>query len=87
MIYRLTLKVGVVRGLVGDGVEDLVDFGVEIWLMEIPFTMWRKNRKEKYKSRERVNMNVSTTSHMVYTLCTHVDKKVTFIWLPGTHSI
>lgn len=39
-IYRLTLKL--VRGLVGDGVEDLVDFGVEIWLLEIPFTRWRK---------------------------------------------
>lgn len=42
MIHCLTLKLGIVRGLVGDGVEDLVDFGVEIWLLEAPFTVWRK---------------------------------------------
>lgn len=29
-------------GLVGDGVEDLVDRGAEIWPLEIPFTEWRK---------------------------------------------
>lgn len=29
-------------GLVGDGVEGLVDLGVEIWLLETPFTIQRK---------------------------------------------
>lgn len=32
------------RGLVGDGVDDLVDLGVEIWLT--PFTEWRDQRNE-----------------------------------------
>ena len=43
VMYRLTLKVGRGRGLVGEGVEDLVDLGVEIWLFETPFT----TREEK----------------------------------------
>lgn len=37
-----TLKLGMGLGLVGDGVEDLVDRGAEIWPLEIPFTVWRK---------------------------------------------
>lgn len=57
MIYRLTLKLGMVRGLVGDGVEDLVDFGVEIWLLETPFTIWRKTGKEVNKIRGRSHSN------------------------------
>lgn len=58
VIHHLTLKVAMVRGLVGDGVEDLVDFGVEIWLLETPFTMWRKTGKRH--ARARVIMMVST---------------------------
>lgn len=38
-IHSLTLKLGVVRGLVGDGVEDLVD----LWA-EIPFTVQREGK-------------------------------------------
>lgn len=34
-------------GLVGDGVEDLVDFEAEIWLLEIPFTESRNRLKQK----------------------------------------
>lgn len=33
-----TFKLGTGRGLVGDGVNDLVDLGVEIWLPEISLT-------------------------------------------------
>lgn len=49
-MYRLTLKVGRGRGLVGDGVEDLVDLGVEIWLFETPLTTWegKKNIESDY---------------------------------------
>ncbi|TNN89559.1 hypothetical protein EYF80_000162 [Liparis tanakae] len=38
-----------VPGLVGDGVEDLVDLGVEIWLLETPFT---PNEQEEKKGDE-----------------------------------
>lgn len=44
MMRSLTVKLGVVRGLVGDGVEDLVDLGVEIWLLETPFAVWTENK-------------------------------------------
>ena len=60
MLYRLTLKQGMGRGLVGDGVEDLVDFGVEIWLLETPFTVWRKTGMRQTTAGERVIMIVST---------------------------
>lgn len=41
VLYRFTLKLGMGRGLVGDGVEDLVDLEDKIWLLERPFTIWR----------------------------------------------
>lgn len=42
---RPTLKLVMGRGLVGDGVEDLVDFGVEIWLPDTPFTRGEKTKR------------------------------------------
>lgn len=56
VMYRLTLKEGRGRGLVGDGVEDLVDLGVEIWLFETPLTTW-----EGKKLREGICKKVGKT--------------------------
>lgn len=60
MIYHPTLKLGMGRGLVGDGVEDLMDFGVEIWLLETPFTEWGKNRQGMCESRIK-SLTVNTS--------------------------
>lgn len=53
-VWDLTLKLGTGLGLVGDGVEDLVDLGVEIWLPETPFTIYWKTRKQIRKNRGKV---------------------------------
>ncbi len=66
VIYHLTLKLGMVRGLVGDGVEDLVDLGVEIWLLETPFTIWRKTERSYTRAGEGVIPIVSTTVNKLY---------------------
>lgn len=68
VMYRLTLKLGMVRGLVGDGVEDLVDFGVEIWLLETPFTIWRKTGRRYTRAGEGVIAIASTIVNKLYTV-------------------
>ena len=52
-----TFKLGTGRGLVGDGVGDLADLGVEIWLLETLFTIRQKQEEQQiWKSRDRVKL-------------------------------
>lgn len=44
VVRRFTLKPEAGLGLVGDGVEDLVDLGAEPWLLENPLTGQRTER-------------------------------------------
>lgn len=48
-------------GLVGDGVNDLVDLGVEIWLLETPFTVERKTDLNNTKCLNKTTFKVNDT--------------------------
>lgn len=54
MTECFTLKPGMGLGLVGDGVEDLVDLEAEIWLLEIPFTARREAETQAAKRKSAV---------------------------------
>lgn len=56
----VTLNPCMVRGLVGDGVDDLVDFGVDIWLLEIPLTVWTQTQGGDLQSRSDCDTVVIT---------------------------
>lgn len=54
MVLALTLSPRKLPGLVGEELEDFVDFGVDNWLLGVPLT-GQSNKSEQMK--EKVNKN------------------------------
>lgn len=54
MVLALTLSPRKLPGLVGEELEDLVDFGVDNWLLGVPLT-GQSNKSEQMK--EKMNKN------------------------------
>lgn len=54
MVLALTLSPRKLPGLVGEELEDFVDFGVDNWLLGVPLT-GQSNKSEQMK--EKMNKN------------------------------
>lgn len=61
MVLALTLSPRKLPGLVGEELEDFVDFGVDNWLLGVPFT-GQSNTSEQMKGKMNKNQKLSMKS-------------------------
>lgn len=61
MVLALTLSPRKLPGLVGEELEDFVDFGVDNWLLGVPFT-GQSNTSEQMKEKMNKNQKLSMKS-------------------------
>lgn len=61
MVLALTLSPRKLPGLVGEELEDFVDFGVDNWLLGVPLT-GQRNKSEQMEEKMNKNQKLSLTS-------------------------
>lgn len=64
MKFCLTFLQGRGRGLVGDGVKDLLDLGVEAWLLGTPFTAQGGNKEDLSENGTRNHTDEEQLLHL-----------------------